>query len=121
MFVKVLKSKLHRATVTQADIDYTGSIGIDKDLCDAVGLLPGELVLVADIDNGARLETYVQIEEPGSGTICMNGAAARLIHPGDLVIIMGFAYLTGEEAAVHEPRVVLLDQRNRIARTISGL
>ncbi len=116
MLIKVLKSKVHRATVTQADPDYVGSIGIDRALCEAVGLVPGEAVLVADITNGARLETYVQLSEPGSGTICMNGAAARLIDVGHLVIILGFAYLTSEELADHRPRVVVLDERNRIAQ-----
>ncbi|MBN1347322.1 MAG: aspartate 1-decarboxylase [Phycisphaerae bacterium] len=118
MLVKVLKSKIHRATVTQADVNYTGSIGIDRTLCEKVGLVPGEMVLVADITNGARLETYVQIEEPGSGTICMNGAAAKLIDVGDLVIIMGFAYLTSEESKTHQPCVVVVDEKNRISKTL---
>jgi aspartate 1-decarboxylase len=118
MMVKVLKSKIHRATVTEADVNYTGSIGIDADLCDAVGLVPGELVLVADIDNGARLETYVQLAERGSGTICMNGAAAKLINKGDLAIIMGFAYLTREELADHRPRVVVVNERNEVAKEL---
>ncbi len=114
MLVKVLKSKIHRATVTDANLDYVGSIGIDQRLCEAVGLVPGEAVLVADINNGARLETYVQIAEPGSGTICMNGAAARLVDVGDLVIIMGFAYLTGDELATHEPQIVVVGAHNEV-------
>jgi len=118
MLVKVLKSKIHRATVTQADVDYVGSISIDRTLCEASGLVDGQAVLVADIANGARLETYVQVAEADSGTICMNGAAARLISPGDLVIIMGFAYLTQEETADHRARIVVVDERNRIAQTL---
>jgi len=113
MLIKVLKSKIHRATVTAADPDYVGSISIDAGLCEAVGLVPGEAVLVADINNGARVETYVQMAPAGSGTICMNGAAARRISVGDLVIILGFAYLTPDELAGHCPRRVMVDAQNR--------
>jgi aspartate 1-decarboxylase len=116
MFVKVLKSKIHRATVTQADPDYVGSISIDASLCEAVGLAPGEAVLVADVNNGARVVTYVQLAEANSGIVCMNGAAARRIAAGDLVIIMGFAYLTPEELKGHRPRTVMVDGRNRVVR-----
>ncbi len=117
MFIKVLKSKIHRATVTDANVNYEGSISIDAKLCETVGLVAGEAVLVADVNSGTRLETYVQIAEPGSGTICMNGAAARLVSVGDLVIIMGFAYLTPEEGKGHRPRMAYVDQRNQITRT----
>lgn len=118
MFIKVLKSKIHRATVTEANVNYTGSIGIDGDLCDAVGLVPGEIVLIADINNGERLETYVQREERGSGTICMNGAAARLINVGDLIIIMSSGYFAPEELKDHKPRIVVVDEQNKVVKTL---
>jgi aspartate 1-decarboxylase len=117
MFVKVLKSKIHRVTVTQADPDYVGSISIDASLCEAVGLVAGEAVLVADVNNGARVETYVQLAEPDSGVVCMNGAAARRIPAGDLVIVMGFAYLTPDELKGHRPRAVMVNERNEVVRT----
>ncbi len=118
MLVKVLKSKIHRATVTQADTEYIGSISIDQTLCEAVGLVSGEAVLVADLNNGARLETYVQMAKPGGGTICLNGAAAKLVNVGDLVIIFGFGYLSEEELTGHRPRMVLVDGQNRVERTL---
>jgi aspartate 1-decarboxylase len=114
MFRTMVKSKIHRATVTQADLHYVGSITIDEDLMAAADLLPGEQVHVVDIDNGARLETYVIAGEPGSGVIGLNGAAARLVHPGDLVIIMSYAQMTDAEARAYAPRVVHVDQDNRI-------
>jgi aspartate 1-decarboxylase len=111
----MMKSKIHRATVVEANVDYMGSITIDRDLMDAAGLLEFEQVHVVDVDNGARLETYV-IEGPrGSGVICMNGAAAHLIHEGDLVIIISYAVYEDQEAKLHEPRVVHVDAHNRIA------
>lgn len=110
----LLTSKIHRATVTQADLHYVGSITIDQTLLDAAGLLPGERVQVADIDNGERLETYVIPGERDSGVIGINGAAARLIQSGDLVIIMSYGALTDEEAKGFEPRVVHVDARNRV-------
>src|SRR5215510_11257935 len=110
----MLKSKIHRATVTQADLHYVGSITIDADLIDAADLLPGELVHVVDITNGARLETYV-IEGPaGSGVVGINGAAAHLVHPGDLVIIIGYGLVPDAEAAGIKPKVVHVDAANRI-------
>jgi aspartate 1-decarboxylase len=110
----MLKSKIHRATVTQADLHYVGSVTIDRDLMDAADLLPGEQVAIVDIDNGARLETYV-IEGPrGSGVIGINGAAARLVHEGDLVIIISYATVTDAEARAMQPRVVFVDRDNRI-------
>ncbi len=118
MLIKVLKSKIHRATVTEADVAYIGSIGIDRTLCEAVGLVEHEAVLVADVDNGVRLETYVQYADPGSGTICMNGAAAKLVSVGDVVIIFGFGYLSEEELAEHKPRMILADAQNRVAQEL---
>ncbi len=116
MLCKILKSKIHRATITEAKVDYVGSISIDRDLMDAAGLLPGECVLVADMTDGARFETYVIESERGSGTICINGAAARLVDVGDEVIIMAFAYLAPDEAASHEPKVALVDANNRVTQ-----
>jgi len=113
MFRTLLKSKIHRATVTQADVDYIGSITIDADLMKAAHLVPYEKVQVVDINNGARLETYAIEGEPGSGTIGMNGAAARLIPGGDKVIIMSYAMLDDHELAEHKPTIVLVDERNR--------
>ena len=114
MLLKVLRSKIHRATITEARVDYVGSITIDRDLMDASGLLAGECVLVADMTDGARFETYVIEGQRGSGVICINGAAARLVTPGDEAIIMAFAYVTQEEAAALKPRVVLVDKDNRV-------
>lgn len=113
MYRTMLKSKIHRATVTYADVDYVGSITLDADLMDAADLLPGELVHVVDINNGARLETYVIEGERGSGTVGINGAAARLVHPGDLVIVMAYAQLPDDEARDFKPRVLLVDGENR--------
>ncbi len=114
MLRTMLKSKIHRATVTRADLHYVGSITIDSDLIEAADLLPGELVHVVDITNGARLETYVIEGEPGTGEIGINGAAARLVQPGDLVIIIGYGIVSDEEAAGLKPRVVHVDSGNRI-------
>ena len=114
MFRTMFKSKIHRATVTQADLHYVGSVTIDADLLDAADLLPGELVHIVDITNGSRLETYVIEGERGSGVIGINGAAAHLVHPGDLVIIISYAQVTDAEARVLRPRVVHVDRDNRI-------
>jgi aspartate 1-decarboxylase len=110
----MMKSKIHRATVTQADLDYVGSVAIDLDLLDAADLLVGEQVTIADITNGARLETYVIPAPRGSGIITINGAAAHLVHAGDLVIIMSYAILEDAEARTLEQRVVHVDEKNRI-------
>jgi aspartate 1-decarboxylase len=110
----MLKSKIHRATVTRADLHYVGSITVDADLMDAADLLPGEQVAVVDVTNGARLETYVIEGERGSGVIGMNGAAAHLVHPGDLVIIISYAMLPDAEAKAYQPKVVFVDEANRI-------
>lgn len=114
MFRTMLKSKIHRATVTQADLHYVGSLTIDEDLMDAADLLAGEQVHIVDIDNGARLETYVIAGERGSGVIGINGAAARLIQPGDLVIIISYNLVPSTEAAALVPRVVMVDSANQI-------
>jgi len=115
MFARtMLKSKIHRATVTQADLHYVGSLTVDKDLMEAADLLPGEQVAVVDVTNGARLETYVIEGERGSGVIGINGAAAHLVHPGDLVIIISYAQMDDELARRYRPRVVHVDGQNRI-------
>ena len=112
----MMKSKIHRATVTQADLDYVGSVTLDGALMEAADLLEGEQVAIVDITNGARIETYVIPGERGSGVIGINGAAAHLVHPGDLVIIMSYAVLSDVEARAIEPRVVHVDERNHIVR-----
>jgi aspartate 1-decarboxylase len=112
----MMKSKIHRATVTQADLDYVGSMTLDADLMDAADLLDGEQVAIVDITNGARIETYVIPGPRGSGVIGINGAAAHLIHPEDLVIIMSYAMLDDAEARALKPRVVHVDERNRIVK-----
>jgi aspartate 1-decarboxylase len=110
----MLKSKIHRATVTQADLNYVGSVTVDEDLMEAADLLPGEQVAIVDVTNGARLETYVITGPRGSGIIGINGAAARLVHPGDLVILISYGTMDEAEARTREPRVVFVDQDNRI-------
>ncbi len=117
MLRTMLKSKVHRATVTRADLHYVGSLTVDRDLMDAADLLPGEQVHVVDVTNGARLETYVIEGERGSGVIGVNGAAAHLVHPGDLVIIISYAMVADEEAKGIVPRVVFVDEANTIQHT----
>jgi aspartate 1-decarboxylase len=112
----MMKSKIHRATVTQADLDYVGSVTLDAALMEAADLLEGEQVAIVDITNGARIETYVIPGERGSGVIGINGAAAHLVHPGDLVIIMSYALLDEAEVRALEPRVVHVDDKNRIVK-----
>ena len=114
MFLHLLKSKIHCATVTEADLRYMGSITIDEELMEAAGILPHERVQVVDNNNGARLETYVIPGPRGSGVICLNGAAARCVQPGDVVIIMAYAVFTQEEAKDYEPIVVMADEKNGI-------
>lgn len=114
MLRTMFKSKIHRATVTHADLHYVGSVTVDAELMDAADLLPGELVHIVDITNGARLETYVIEGERGSGVIGINGAAAHLVHPGDLVILISYAQVTDAEARGLTPRVVHVDRDNRI-------
>jgi aspartate 1-decarboxylase len=110
----LLVAKIHRARVTGADLNYIGSITIDANLMEAAGILPWEQVHVADITNGSRLETYVIPGKAGSGIIQLNGAAAHLVQPGDLVIIMAYAWMAEAEIAAHTPKVVLVDELNRI-------
>lgn len=118
MLRTVLNSKIHRATVTQADIDYVGSISVDKDLLEATGLVENEQVHVLDINNGNRLTTYV-IEAPaGSGVICLNGAAARLVSVGDLLIICSYAQVNEVELENHKPKVALVDSQNKLVRML---
>jgi len=112
----MMKSKIHRATVTQADLDYVGSVTLDAALMEAADLLEGEQVAIVDITNGARIETYVIPGEAGSGVIGINGAAAHLVHPGDLVIIMSYAVLIDAEARTLQPRVVHVDDKNHIVK-----
>ncbi|MES2001702.1 MAG: aspartate 1-decarboxylase [Pseudomonadota bacterium] len=112
----MMKSKIHRATVTQADLDYVGSVTIDADLLDAADLIEGEQVAIVDITNGARIETYVIPGPRGSGAIGINGAAAHLIHPGDLVILMSYAVMDEAEARAMVPRVVHVDAHNKVVK-----
>jgi aspartate 1-decarboxylase len=112
----MMKSKIHRATVTQADLDYVGSVTLDAGLMEAADLLDGEQVAIVDITNGARIETYVIPGPRGSGVIGINGAAAHLVHPGDLVIIMSYGMFSDAEARALEPRVVHVDDRNRVVK-----
>lgn len=114
MQIEMLKGKIHRATVTQAELNYVGSITIDPLLMEAAGILEYEKVQVVDINNGNRLETYTICGESGSGTICLNGAAARCVSTGDKIIIMAYCSLTPEEAKAHRPNVVFVDENNAV-------
>lgn len=114
MLLTLCKSKLHRATVTQAELHYEGSITIDAHLLAAAEIVPFERVQIVDIDNGARFETYAIEGQRASGMVCVNGAAARLVHPGDRVIIISYALMTPEEARSHHPVIVLLNSENSI-------
>jgi aspartate 1-decarboxylase len=114
MYRTMLKSKIHRATVTQADLHYVGSVTVDADLADAADLLVGEQVAIVDVTNGARLETYVIHGPRGTGVIGINGAAAHLVHPGDVVILISYAQLDDTEARVYQPRIVHVDAGNQI-------
>ncbi|MGI6242162.1 MAG: aspartate 1-decarboxylase [Prevotella sp.] len=116
MEITLLKSKIHRAVVTQADLNYVGSITIDSRVMEAAGIMEYERVEIADVDNGNRFATYVIAGEAGSGIICVNGAAAHCAKKGDKVIIMAYANMTAEEAATHHPRVVFVDEKNKITR-----
>jgi aspartate 1-decarboxylase len=120
MFVKILKSKLHCATVTEAKLYYQGSIAIDSALMQAADILPYESVLISDLNNGNRLETYAVPAEPNSGQVVILGAAAHLIKTGDLIIIFSFAYCTPQEAKELKPRVVILDKNNKIKTSPAG-
>lgn len=119
MKLTMLKGKIHRATVRQAELDYVGSITVDPELLDAAGILEYEKVAIVDINNGSRFETYTIAGEPGSGMICLNGAAARCVSRGDKIIIMCYADMTPEEAKEHKPKVVFVDDNNKISRLTS--
>ncbi|MBR6371597.1 MAG: aspartate 1-decarboxylase [Victivallales bacterium] len=118
MLIEMLKAKLHRAVLTQCELNYTGSISIDRDLLDMAGILPFEKVLVVNQNNGSRLETYAIAAERGSRVFCLNGAAARLGTPGDMVTIMSFIQMTPEEAASWQPKAILLSDNNAKATII---
>ncbi|KGA83200.1 aspartate decarboxylase [Lysinibacillus fusiformis] len=119
MLRMMMNSKIHRATVTQANLNYVGSITIDEDILDAVGMLPNEKVHVVNNNNGARFETYIIAGERGSGVICVNGAAARLVQRGDIVIIISYAYVDNDEAKNHKPTVAIMGAGNTIKEMIS--
>ncbi len=119
MNITMLKSKIHRATVVQAELSYVGSITVDQELLEAAGIFEYEKVQVVDINNGNRLETYCIAGERGSGIICLNGAAARCVQVGDLIIIMSYCTMGEKEAATHKPVVVFVDETNRINRITS--
>lgn len=115
-----MKGKIHRATVTEANLNYVGSITIDEDLLDLVDILPNEKVQVVNNNNGARLETYTIPGPRGSGVICLNGAAARLVQPGDIVIIMSYAVMSDEEARAHKPKVAIMGPDNKVLEVMEG-
>ncbi|MFA6083322.1 aspartate 1-decarboxylase [Mucilaginibacter sp.] len=116
MIIEVLKSKLHRVKVTQAELNYVGSITIDEDLIEAANIIPNEKVQIVNNNNGARFETYVIKGERGSGTVCLNGATARLAQVGDIVIIMSYAYMEVEEARAYEPILIFPDSNNKLIK-----
>ena len=118
MLYTMFHGKIHRAVLTQARLDYMGSITVDADLLDAAGILPGEKVQIVNNNNGERLETYTIAGERGSGVICLNGAAARKAQVGDVVIIIAYAVMDAEEAKRHTPKVVMVDEHNRILADI---
>ncbi|MBW5446601.1 aspartate 1-decarboxylase [Cohnella sp. CFH 77786] len=113
MFRQMMKSKIHRATVTEANLNYVGSVTIDQDLMELVDILPDEKVQIVNNNNGARFETYAIPGPRGSGVVCLNGAAARLVHPGDKVIIISYGFATDEEARSHQPKIAIMDDSNR--------
>ncbi|MCC2928740.1 MULTISPECIES: aspartate 1-decarboxylase [Bacillus] len=118
MYRTMMSGKLHRATVTEANLNYVGSITIDEDLIDAVGMLPNEKVQIVNNNNGARLETYIIPGQRGSGVICLNGAAARLVQKGDKVIIISYKMMSDQEAAKHQPKVAVLNDQNKIEQML---
>jgi aspartate 1-decarboxylase len=118
MFRTMLKSKIHRATVTEANLNYVGSITIDEDLIDLIDMLPNEKVQIVNNNNGARFETYIIPGPRGSGVICLNGAAARLVHPGDTVIILSFVMMTDEEARNHQPIIAIMGENNQVVSVL---
>ncbi|MEC1749785.1 aspartate 1-decarboxylase [Bacillus mojavensis] len=118
MYRTMMSGKLHRATVTEANLNYVGSITIDENLIDAVGMLPNEKVQIVNNNNGARLETYIIPGQRGSGVICLNGAAARLVQKGDKVIIISYKMMSDQEAAKHQPKVAVLNDQNKIEQML---
>ncbi|KAB7672954.1 aspartate 1-decarboxylase [Bacillus sp. B1-b2] len=114
MYRTMMNGKIHRATVTEANLNYVGSITIDEDILDAVGMVPNEKVQIVNNNNGARLETYIIPGERGTGTICLNGAAARHVQVGDIVIIISYCMISNEELSKHQPKVAIMDENNRI-------
>lgn len=116
MDLTMLKGKIHRAVVKQAELNYVGSITVDTDLLEAAGILEYELVQIVDVENGSRFETYTIAGEAGSGMICLNGAAARQVAVGDHIILMSYARMSPEEAGTHKPKVVFVDEKNQILR-----
>jgi len=119
MYLKMLKGKIHRAVVRQAELNYVGSITVDPELMEAAGIFEYENVQIVDIENGNRFETYTIAGDPGSGMICLNGAAARQVLAGDHIIIMAYAQMTPEEALDFKPKVVFVDENNQISRITS--
>ncbi len=119
MYLKMLKGKIHRAVVKQAELNYVGSITVDPELMAAAGILEYENVQIVDIENGSRFETYTICGEPGSGMICLNGAAARQVQVGDHIILMAYAQMAPEEAANFQPKVVFVDGENKISKVTS--
>lgn len=120
MFREMMKSKLHRATVTGANLNYVGSITIDPELMEAANLFPNEKVQIVNNNNGARFETYVIRGSAGAREICLNGAAARLVQPGDKIIIISYAWMEEEKARQHEPAIIVLDEHNDIEQRLGG-
>ncbi|GAA4413518.1 aspartate 1-decarboxylase [Advenella faeciporci] len=120
MFRMMMNSKIHRAQVTEANLDYVGSVTIDQDILDAVGMLANEKVHIVNNNNGARLETYIIPGKRGSGVICLNGAAARLVQKGDIVIIMSYVYVDAKEAGNHQPKVAIMGENNTIKEIIGA-
>lgn len=119
MNIEVLKGKIHRATVVQAELDYVGSITVDEELLEAAGILEYEKVQIVDVNNGSRFETYTIAGERGSGMICLNGAAARCVSVGDKIILMAYAAMTLQEAKTHRPTVVFVNENNQVERITS--
>ncbi|WP_210365448.1 aspartate 1-decarboxylase [Bacillus sp. REN3] len=120
MFRTMMNAKIHRARVTEANLNYVGSITIDSEILDAVGMVGNEKVQIVNNNNGARFETYIIPGERGSGVVCLNGAAARLVHEGDVVIIISYALVPEEKVASHQPKIALMDENNRIVEMINA-
>lgn len=118
MFRQLMKAKIHRATVTEANLNYVGSVTIDEEIIEKVDILPNEKVQIVNNNNGARLETYVIPGPRGSGVVCLNGAAARLVQPGDTVIIITYAWMSEQEARSHKPKVAIMGENNRIKELV---